>query len=305
MSDRYKKLTGFILFACLTLIWQGCNIINPVEPIPTYIHIDSFKFQSNPALVGLNLPTTHSISNVWVYYNNNPIGEFDLPCTIPIITNGTEQVELFPGVIVNGLNSLTGIYPFYTADTFTLVPQPGKTINVAPVTMYNTAVDYDQGNQWISNFLGITKFNWVEGSSPTIPMLAIPPIPANDSLVVGDGSYSGSVVFTVAGDSAIYESSDTFIIASTVQDAYVEFDYKSSLPFYVGLSSNLNATLGSSAYYLGGFYPSDTWQHVYLTVDGFVSQYPGSSYNFFVKTSMPSGQFYGRLLLAHIHLLTD
>lgn len=286
----------------IALTWQGCNIINPVGPVPTYIHIDSFTFQNNPAL---NLPTTHAISNVWVYYNDNPIGEFDLPCTIPIIATGSQQVQLFPGVIVNGLNSLTGIYPFYTADTFTLRAQPGKTINVAPVTMYNTTVGYGQGVQWISKFLVPTDFKWVAGTLPAIPMKDYPSTPANDSLILGDGSSSGSIQFTAPGDSAVYESSDTVVIASTVQDAYIEFDYKSSLPFYVGLSSNLNAALGSSAYYLGGFYPSATWQHVYLTVDGFVSQYPGSSYNFFVKTTMPAGQGYGRLLLAHIHCLTD
>ena len=123
MKYKYNYLTMLLPIA---LVWQGCNIINPVEPLPTYIHIDSFKFQPNPSLVGLNLPTTHAISNVWVYYNDNPVGEFDLPCTIPIIATGSQQVQLFPGIIVNGLNSLTGIYPFYTADTFTLAAQPGN-----------------------------------------------------------------------------------------------------------------------------------------------------------------------------------
>jgi len=172
--------------------------------------------------------------------------------------------------------------------------------------MYNTAVGYDQGVQWISNFLGTTmvttNFKWVAGTLPAIPMKDYPPTPANDSLVLGDGSYSGSVLFTTPGDSAVYESSDTVVIASTAQDAYIEFDYKSSLPFYVGLSSNLNATLGSSAYYLGGFYPSSNWQHVYLTVDGFVSQYPGSSYNFLLKPQCPLARvmaaYYWRISIA-------
>lgn len=107
----------------IALTWQGSNTINPIGRVPTYIHIDSFTFQNNSSL---NLPTTHAISNVWVYYNDNPVGEFDLPCTIPIIATGSQQVQLFPGIIVNGLNSLTGIYPFYTADTFTLAAQPGN-----------------------------------------------------------------------------------------------------------------------------------------------------------------------------------
>ena len=67
----------------LVLVWlgPGCNIINPHEQTPTYIHVDSFVFQYNSAVP---FTTSHDIRTVWAYYNNNPVGTFDLPATFPV-----------------------------------------------------------------------------------------------------------------------------------------------------------------------------------------------------------------------------
>ena len=50
---------------------------------------------------------------MWAYYNNNPIGAFDLPCTIPVVTTGASgTLELAPGIAMNGQNDLLAAYPF-------------------------------------------------------------------------------------------------------------------------------------------------------------------------------------------------
>src|SRR5947208_2212519 len=135
---RKNVRNGFLAFLlfCAMLPWWGCNVINPHEPTPTYVHIDSFHFVANPTYVGTTI--SHKITTVWAYYNNNPIGEFDLPCTIPVVTNGeTGTLELAPGILINGLNSSLTAYPFYTLDTFRLPTMPGKIVNHTPVTEFD------------------------------------------------------------------------------------------------------------------------------------------------------------------------
>ena len=292
MLNIYKKLRNIILIACGLYALPSCNIINPVEPVPTYIHIDSFNFITNPVLAGSHFPTTSQITNVSVYYNNISVGNFDLPCTFPIITNGTGNVEVQPGVIIDGLNSMTTPYPFYTSYTFSLTPNPGKTDTVIPVTEYYGDIKV----QSISNFLGgATDFTWVGGD---VPIRSI----TGDTL--GPSKYAGIITLNNAGDSSIDSSNAKLTIATGAVYAFIEFDYKSSLPFYVGLSANLSNIIASAPYYLTGIYPSSTWQKFYLNVIDFNNTYQGTSYSFYLKASLPTGQASGELLIENIQLIT-
>ena len=168
MSDIYQKTKGLILvlLGC-SLFWQGCNSNNSATPVPTYIHIDSFHFVSgtvHPYNLAASTPTllqnyvltnSHQTNVAWVYYNDNPVGIFDLPATFPVITNGTGVLKVFPGVAADGENNDIINYLFYQSDTFTFVPQPGKTIVHEPITTYNTGdvvgliADFENGK---SNF---------------------------------------------------------------------------------------------------------------------------------------------------------
>ncbi len=111
--------TRFILLiftAICVLFFQDCNVINPPEKTPTYIHIDSVHVNINPYLT--NVSASSNITCIWVYYNENPIGTFDLPATIPVMTTsdtGVGQLQIAPGIAVDGLNNLLGVYPFYRA----------------------------------------------------------------------------------------------------------------------------------------------------------------------------------------------
>ena len=301
--DTIKKMSVFsggvkyfILICCCWLLWSGCNVINPVEPTPTYVHVDSFSYKDNPYLSIQPYTRSHNITTVWVYYNNNLIGEYDLPATFPIITDGTNKgkLELFPGIIINGLNNSVDMYPFYQPDTsFTVVQNPGKSTTYKPVTQYyaDTKIfhinNFDAGT--IMNFgLYAGNINIFKINSP-------------DSLLF-EGGAVGSIYMSSPGDSSV-DSTVRFAIDSSVS-AYIEFNYKSDVPFFVGMSSNLNSTIGSAPYYLAGISPSSTWQKFYLNITAFLAQYHGVNYNFCIKTSLPSTQTTGRLLIDNIQLVT-
>ncbi len=307
MSDIYQKIRNliFVLLGC-SLFWQGCNSTNSATPVPTYIHIDSFHFAqsslvhpynliaSTPTLLQqYTLTTSHQTNVAWVYYNDNLIGIFDLPATFPVTTTGAGVLKVFPGIAADGENNDIINYLFNQADTFTFVPQPGKTIVHEPITTYNSGdvigliADFDNGK---SNFGA-----W--GGTP-VSMGVI----SGDS--VFEGLHSGIIALsTPNADSTIDSSSFSFAIPAG--RAYIEFNYNSTVPFYIGLQANLSNVISSVPYYLTGVHAGTGWQKFYLEVDGFTASAQGTSYTLFIKANLLPGQTSGRLLLDNIQLVTN
>ena len=296
MGIIIRKVRYFILLSFCSLIWAGCNIINPAEPIPTYVHIDSFNFKANPYVNPSSLTLSHQITAVWAYYNNSLVGEFDLPVTFPVITNGTKtgRLELFPAIKINGQNNTVDMYPFYQSDTsFVLIPQPGKTVSYNPTTCYySTAKPYYLAK---FGFSGIDKIGWVAGNCK-ITSLSL----AYDSLFFEGGV--GSIYMNNPGDSSV-DSSSTFTVP-TGSAAYIEFNYKSDVYFTVGIKSNLSNFISASPYPIAGIAPSATWQKFYMNLTAFINSYAGTNYNFYINTQLPTGQSSGRVLLQNIQLVT-
>jgi hypothetical protein len=296
----YIVSIAFCLFAL-----TACST-SPRGTMPTYVHIDSFSFN----LQGKDYADfykaygspSHNINTVWAYYRNNdagvntPVGVFDLPVTFPVLTSpGHGSLELVPGIAVNGLNNYEEQYPFYAFDTaLSLTAQPGKTINYTPTTTYTTATkakliaDFQFGDELHEDYGTVGPTIIYSGS-------------AGDSLLV-DGTNIGAVFFNNSGDSTVDSTTDFFIDST---QAFIEFDYKSTVPFYVGLQGVLGAVGGSTTpTYLAGIYPSEAWKKFYLEVDNFVGYTKATTYRFYVKAALPAGQSDGKLLLAHIKLIT-
>jgi len=280
MRNFYSSIY-LALFLCVGLM--NCNIINPHEPTPTYIHIDSFSFIPNPN----DGSPSHNINTVWAYYNNSPVGVFDLPATFPVIASGTGTLELAPGIAINGMNDFETPYPFYTFDTFMFTAQPGKVINHKPVTTYTAGCNV----VIISDFnAGIPLFDLDYGTAYMTT--------TNVDSLEFDGSPVGEIVLNTANDSSIDSSINSFSIDSA-GNSFIEFNYKSTVPFYVGLQGVLGATgeISTSPTFLIGIYPSATWNKFYLNTAPFASQTKATNYRFYVKA--PGGQA-GKLLLDNI-----
>ena len=105
MTNPFCKHMNFskaLFYTYLLVVLASCNLINPSEPIPTYVQIDSFQFKtSNPVLTGT---ARQKIFSAFVYLDNQLIGAYELPARIPIISNKPGLLKVAPGVILNGLN---------------------------------------------------------------------------------------------------------------------------------------------------------------------------------------------------------
>lgn len=283
-----NTVTYLLLIALFAFDSQQCNLINPAEVKPTYVRIDSFKMGNVP----LNFSRSHDISNVWVYWNGALIGTYDLPATIPIMAKEAGKLRLVAGISVGGLNNFLGVYPFYKSDTSTLEPQPGKTITYIPTTSYvfgalvKTISDFELGSS-------STNFGLASG---TVPIA----VTNKDSLVF-NGNGSGAIVLRVPSDTLSEDSSKIDLPITINKDAYIEFNYRNTVPFAVGLKSSMSGY--SYSRYLYGAYPTSTWKKFYFPIKDFAAQYKGDRYTLYIKASLPEGDSTGTVYFDDIKLV--
>ena len=78
----------------LSFLAVSCELINPPEPIPAYIRIDTISFNVTQFDQGA---ATHQISNIWLTVDNELLGIFEMPFQVPCLKTGEKEVFIRPG----------------------------------------------------------------------------------------------------------------------------------------------------------------------------------------------------------------
>jgi hypothetical protein len=282
-----RKFLFFLIGGALlaTAGFSGCNIINPEEPVPTYIHIDSFGFDNtNP-----RGSTSRNVTNVWAYVDNQPVGTFDLPATFPVIVQSNSVLTVLPGIDFDGLRGYPVTYPPFAADNMTITPKPGQTINWQPKTYYLSGSlllfneTFDQA--------GTLKFNRRSGDAEI----------QRSTADVFEGAGSG-IIQLGAGKDSMTVLSDSLAI-TTGRAAYVELDYKGDMPLTVGMRSYL-ADGNIYEEYLIGFREQANWKKFYVGVREFVGGHVGTKYQIILGTKKPDGQSTGTVNIDNVKLVS-
>lgn len=272
-------LRFYLLILLGLLTFSACNIINPKEPVPTYIQLSEFTF-TNPdsSFTG---SSSHLIPSARVSVDDKIVGTFDLPCTVPILLSKTSVVAIAPFVNNQGLKSYVFNYPMYERDTTTLYLSPGNVQNYTPKTRYSRDLR--------SNDFRL-KINFEEGlffknlSGDTTMILE------KDASKVMEGASCGGVY--LQAPQKITESISTTYFDYTTNSCYLEFNYRCSMPFQIGLQAE-NADGLTYGEYLAGYYPKDSWGKIYMDVSSFVQS--NKSYSkFYIKLRTNLDEFDGK-----------
>lgn len=282
MAKRNLSRLALISITLISVLATRCNIINPKEKVPTYVRIDSFSFET---------PDLYDIRYAWVYYNNNPIGAFDLPATVPVMASGTGEIKVLPGIPINGRGERPVAYPFYKGYSTTLTESPGQIVTLSPTTRYFDSTKFSV----ISEFeAGITKFSKVSGTTTIISV--------SDPSLVFQGTGTGAVFLNSASDSTVDSTRSSFKVGLSA--AFIEFDYKSSVNAVFGMKGVLGGVVTTDVEAIAGVLPNTKWSKFYLNITSFVNKYQGGDYYLFIKTNVPAGQKDGQLLIDNIKLVT-
>ena len=243
MIKIYKAIPFFALLLC------SCEFINPDEEIPSYIHINSIPLTTQPT-EGVN---TDNISDAWIYVDDQTIGCFELPATVPILGNGEHKIDIRPGIKINGISATRALYPYYKPYISTVNLTQDAITTVNPVTSY-----YDN-----VNFLFIEPFSpsgiYFEKTTNSDTNIMITP----STNAINQGYYAYAVV---NNDKKILEckTSLDYQLLKQGETAFLEIDCKSNIPFTLGVFIN-NASQ-TVQHPLIVITPSSEWKKVYINL---------------------------------------
>jgi hypothetical protein len=243
-------------------LWAGCNLINPAEPIPAYLRIDSFAVEASPAFGS----AAHRIQDVYVVVNSVSLGAYPLPATFPVLASGECHIVLSPGIVVNGISNARGIYPFYDNDARDAVLTPGEITAVAPVVRYRSVTV-----SWLEDFESSMGFSLEATAASQTPVTGFP---AGDPGIF-EGGNSGRVVL---------EDPDAYFDLVCAPDVdlsintsiFLEMHYRCNGPFDVGVEASYGAN--SQRIALLTVHAKDSWTKLYIDVNPGVVAMPGANH---------------------------
>lgn len=270
-----------LVLAMLLTIGSGCHKI-PNGGIPIYIKIDSPTIIDDGLVGNINW----KIPDVYVAVNNTDLGGYQMPATVPVLSEGDARMIVSGGVYKNGIVSQRADYPFWRPDTFTVAnPQAGQVYRHHPVYHYYSDVqhglldDFNAGTQFDSAMTVVPDID-ADSLSGRVWQCGALVLGANDS-IKGTIQRIGSTIVTNG------------------REAYVEFNFKQSgtsqaVSFDVGLQS-VSSTGYTTNNTILTIFPTNYWKKTYLDFSNFVGSNTGSTfYVYFVgyNTSGAPVNFY-------------
>lgn len=273
-SENELIVYGRSLVAILAIVfcvsWSACEVINPPEAIPSYIQIDTVLLSTNQAQGS----ASSRIEAAQVVVEDELLGIFPLPTTVPVLQYGESDIRVDPVIIESGISSLRELYPFYESYAVTGELVEGEILNITPQTTYKNETNF----VFIENFDGGNSFvDDIDGDVGTRMELAF------DAENVFEGSGSGKIVLNEDGSQAVVGTGLFYQIPSPFRNIFLEMNYKCNNIFTVGIRGRNTATgsvLSADKLTLA---PRDTWNKVYISFDEEASSLNADEFQLYIK----------------------
>ena len=259
------------------------------DAIPAYIQIDEYQITANAATQGSN---SHNIQDVWVYANNNLIGAFNLPATIPILEEGSVDIIIDPGIRDNGISASPRIYPYYTRYETTVELISEQVTAVTPSSTYTSDLkfvfkeDFEESNIFsidrdMDNLtrMGQTSVGAIEGTAGVLDLSTAHPInEVATNIAYSNLPLTGSV------------------------DVYLELNYKADVDFAIGLIG-YDDFGAIQVFYSHVLTAKGEWNKAYLNFTEVLFNSRMNSYQVAFLAGLPDGLSEAKVLVDNVKLV--
>lgn len=260
----------------LLVFLSSCKVFDPEESIPSFIKIEKVNFD---AAFGQGTDSV-VVNDVWVYVDDEAIGAFELPATIPILKSGEHKVMLKFGVILNGISATRSINPFFSTYTKSIVLVPDSIITIVP------NVTYTSNTKFIWNSVGQEGFedggvtlDSVKGSEGNL---------VKSSTTVFEGNYSGQIHLDTATPFIAIGSTTLFPMPTGgSKSKLLEFHcLNTTTPIKLGILAILSNGTITQVEYLE-VHPGPHWKKIYMNMSQLLEPYlTYKSYRIYVTGSL-------------------
>jgi len=287
MKQTYILVLFFILFSL-----SSCETINPDEGIPAQIEINSFGFDSK-IMQGTD---SVNINDAWIYVDGELIGAFEIPVNAPILSSGKHQVEVKPGIILNGIAATRTINPFFNSFSQNVDLVAGKSILLSPKSSYIDNLEFPWNSRGEEDFEeGGISIDSVSGSSTKI-------VKSKNDIFEGD--YSGEIFLDKGHQNYVGQSTNDLVLPKSGAYVIMEIHIKNtSIPLEIGMFVNLPGGTVVNVSHLGVTTGPD-WKKLYVNFTELVSHYTtAESYKVTFKADLGSEEDSASIFLDNIKIM--
>jgi hypothetical protein len=237
----------WLISACLLV--SSCELINPDEPEPAFLHIESIEFTSDVNTEGF---PSSKFTDAWVYVENDLIGVFELPADIPVIAEGESEIIIFAGIKDDGISSTRQRYALVESYNATRTLIPGERDTLYPSVTYSN----------FNTFAILERFE-VGNIFSTTSLSEADMIITSNPPEVFEGSRSAKIELT-ASENYFEAESETYNLPGGGTAVYLELDYRCNQPFDLWISFNASgSTISSYVLTMGS---QEEWNKIYINL---------------------------------------
>lgn len=228
---------------------------------PSWIEVKAWQLETNPTLSNSEGELTHSLSNAWIYVDDELLGVFQVPCKIPVLKSGNVNIKIFPTVLNNGISATKKIYPFLNVFETNLELIKSQTTVIQPITSYKNNLQF-----WIEDFED-ANLKIVNDNQSTASLTV-----GNVDSLLQWGNYYGQVNLNSL-DSNWIAYTNQHLNLPKGEEVYLEMDYCNTNSLItgliavsnVGLKNNINIQLNKQKL------PQLEWKKIYIDLKELIS----------------------------------
>lgn len=275
------------------LAWIAIGGCDKPESTPAYLRIEPFIVNEKGGA------SWQKFTDGWLYVNNEFLGAYTLPATVPILAEGESDIILFPGVKENGIEFTPNLYLFMERYETTVSLTPPAVTTIKPETEYASNIKIPWGER--GDFDGSSELQFENRDSDAATSF---------DLTTEEAFFGKSLRMQIDTAHPVIEiaSEKVSLPSNSGQEVWLELHHKNDMPFtLVLLSSNPASTEIAQDIYF--FNNSDGWNKIYINLTEFLTTVLQEDHRLFFRVSLPKdeqnkySQLTGKVMLDNIRLL--
>ena len=258
---------GRIILLLFVASFWGCN---KEEPIPSYIYIPSFTVDAQPEFG----TSTSKITEAWVYANNDLLGVFPIPATVPILATGATDIRIFPGIHEAGILARPTIYPFYEPIRLNHILTAGQ-IDTLPIVTQYLSPDQIKLELNITFDIGNILTDDLDEDSTTFVS------------VVPDGAEGAGGLLWVTDTSSNLSvgNNSLFSLPTNGSQVYIEMEYHNDTKFSVWMRGHQSTGQGDIRP-ISTINEQEDWNKIYIPLTPFLQSNKWVDYQFVLNLKL-------------------
>jgi hypothetical protein len=239
----------------VTSAFSGCELINPDEQVPAFLRIEEYSITTSST----QGHAVHNLTDAWVFHNEQLVGVYEIPATIPLLSEGQTPLRIRAGMRVSGQVGQRSAHPFIQDLNVTLPFSPDSTTVLNPTLTYRSDAIF----KWVEDF---------EDSG-----ISVAPTSVNQGIISRvdetNGSFNGqSLKLVLPGDKLIAECATAlaYTLPRAGAPVILEVSYRNNTQFTIGLISGSPGGIRQTTVMVLNPSP-DEWKHVYVNLTPTVS----------------------------------